>query len=143
MEWLLYIFLAGLGVIAYMDWKTKHIPDIITSALWLCFIIAGAPDVVRTCAYAFGMLFGINNLFIWLISPLYLKWIGDKTRDHTEAFAWGDIILLPLFFAVVPNGIIVFACSIFLATLFGLMTKVNEVPYTPFLLAATLLELLL
>jgi hypothetical protein len=119
---------------AVCDIRSKKIPDICTSVLWVSLIFF--PDIVLSL----GMAGGCFAIFFFVNSHSVL------VNKGSHIFAWGDLLIIPPVVSLCSAlggelGMEIVLISVVLGLVVSALKKV-EVPLTPFMFAVADLLLL-
>jgi len=78
-----------MALAALSDYRSRHVPDTITCALWGVLFLAGvmATDMFQVAVGVFFLAFFTNIL-----------WLRNRKK---EFFGWGDVLILPVFVAFI------------------------------------------
>lgn len=140
---LVFIFVATLIVVTFIDLDHRIIPDVITlPGIPIFFILAFAIPTVTWLEGAIGILIGGGSLFA--VAWLY------HTMTNREGMGGGDIKLLAMMGAVIGwKGVLftIFAASA-IGTVVGLLTMIKSskgmrlaIPFGPFLATGAIIYL--
>lgn len=92
-----FIWLIIFGLLGYLDFRNKSIPDFITASVWGVFALFCSifPELCLVAIVSFSLLYLGNVAFLWVFG--------------VQPFGWVDILIIPIFMSIVAQnqGIII------------------------------------